>query len=294
MGKLGIILVNYNGKEYNEKCIQSILKSTYKNFIIIVVDNDSKDGSYEELENKFENEVILIKSQDNLGFSVANNIGIKKGIELGCSYFMLLNNDTVISETLIEEMFKVAKNKVIVSPKIYYCDEPKKIWSAGSGVNWKKGLPYQLGIDQMDDGNYDNLQLVPCATGCCLLFNKQLIKDIGYLSDEYFLYYEDTDYTVKAVKYGYDIIYQPKAVLWHKVSASIGGEESENYIYYNTRNRLLFNDRFNNENKTYYMTYFYLTRLLKCIKWILKGRKYLVKATIEGIKDYKDGVVGKR
>ena len=117
---------------------------------------------------------------------------------------------------------------------------------------------------------------------------------MGLLSDDYFLYYEDTDYCMKVRNKGYKIVYEPTAVLYHKVSASTGGEISPGYIYYNTRNRLIFNKRFNKENKFTYLSYFYLTRVAKIALWIVTGKKNLIKATFSAISDYNNGIMGKK
>ena len=130
--KIAIILVNYNGKEYNEECIKSIFESSYKNLEVIVVDNDSKDGSPELLREQFGEKINLIMAGKNLGFSGANNIGIRKAIEDGCDYVVLLNNDTLIDKNLISNMLNASKeeNDAVISPKIYYYDNKDIIWSA--------------------------------------------------------------------------------------------------------------------------------------------------------------------
>ena len=124
--KIAIILVNYNGKEYNEECIKSIFNSSYDNLEVIVVDNDSKDGSPELLREQFGNKINLIMTGKNLGFSGANNIGISKALENGCEYVVLLNNDTLIDKDLISNMIKASKeeNNAVISPKIYLKDLP--------------------------------------------------------------------------------------------------------------------------------------------------------------------------
>ena len=137
--KIAIILVNYNGKEHNEECIKSIFNSSYDNLEVIVVDNDSKDGSPELLREQFGNKINLIMTGKNLGFSGANNIGISKALENGCEYVVLLNNDTLIDKDLISNMIKASKeeNNAVISPKIYYYDDKNIIWSAGADMRWK-------------------------------------------------------------------------------------------------------------------------------------------------------------
>lgn len=292
--KVAIILVNYNGKEYNDECINSILNSSYKNLDIIVIDNDSKDGSPQLLKDKFSNKIKLIMAEKNLGFSGANNIGIREALENEAEYILLLNNDTIIDKDLISNMVKASKEEenAVISPKIYYYDNKDIIWSAGADMRWKRGLTDQRGINKKDDEKYNKRQEVEFGTGCCLLIPSEVIRKVGYLTDDYFLYYEDTDYCMRVRSCGYKIIYEPKAILYHKESASTGGSLSKLYIYYNTRNRLVFNKRFNKKNKLTYMTYFYCTRLVKCVIWIIKGRIDLVRVTMIAIKDYKKENLG--
>lgn len=294
--KVGIILVNYNGKNYNEECIDSILKSTYKNIEIIVVDNASNDNSVEILKKRYMNNIIIVETGLNLGFSGGNNVGIKLALEKKCNFILLLNNDTAIEENMIEIMVEASINNQysVISPKIYYYDNKEIIWSAGADMIWKKGIPAQRGMNEVDKGQYDVECNVEIATGCCLLIPKNIIEEVGLLPDDYFLYYEDTDYTTQIVRKGYKILYLPSARMYHKVSASTGGEESFNYIYYNTRNRLLFNKKFNSKNKTRYITYFYITRIIKIIKWFIMKRTDLIKATLKGIKDFSNSRLGIR
>ena len=296
LDKVSIILVNYNGKDYNKECIESIFNSSYKNIEVIVIDNDSNDNSVNLLMDQFGKNIDLMLSKNNLGFSGANNIGIQKALKNGCDYIVLLNNDTIIDRDLILNMIKASKeeNDAIISPKIYYYDNKDIIWSAGADMRWKKGVTDQRGINQKDDGSFDKREEVEFGTGCWLLIPSKIISEVGLLSDDYFLYYEDTDYCMKVRNKGYKIVYEPTAVLYHKVSASTGGEISPGYIYYNTRNRLIFNKRFNKENKFTYLSYFYLTRVAKIALWIVTGKKNLIKATFSAISDYNNGIMGKK
>lgn len=293
--KVGIILVNYNGAKYNKECIDSIKNSTYKNYEIIVVDNASKDNSVELLKRDF-NDLTIIESKENLGFSGGNNLGIAYALKNNCEFILLLNNDTKIENNMLENMINVSikNNKAVISPKIYYYDNKDIIWSAGARMFWKRGIPAQNGINEIDSGKYNMLDEVDIATGCCLLIHKDIVNKVGLLSLDYFLYYEDTDYIMRVREKGFKVLYDPTSVMYHKVSASTGGEESENYIYYNTRNRLIFNNKFNKKNKVYYLSYFVLTRIVKMFKWLIKGKFNLINATICGIKDYIQGNIGIR
>jgi hypothetical protein len=294
--RVGIIIVNYNGEKYTNDCIKSVLKSSYQNYLVIVIDNASTDNSVTFLEKEFNNKIVIIKNKENLGFSGANNIGIKYALEYECEYVLLLNNDTEIDKDLIKNMVNVSikNNNAIISPKIYYYNEPNKIWAAGGGLNWKKGLSFHYGKDEIDKGQYDQQKEIDFATGCCILIHKSVFDKIGFLAEEYFLYFEDTDFCVRAKRAGIKIIYEHKAKLWHKVSSTTGGEESLITLYYGNRNRLYFNDKFNKKNKMYWLSYFYITRIIKFIIWFLKGERLKINIIIEAKVNYKENKMGYR
>lgn len=291
---IGVIIVNYNGKNFISSCIRSALLSSYPNCLIIVVDNASADSSVESLENEFGNKIVLIKNERNLGFSGGNNIGIQYALNNNCDFVLLLNNDTEIDKNLISNMVKAASenNNAIISPKIYYYNESSKIWSAGGGINWKKGLSFHYGMNEIDIGQYDKRKEIDFATGCCILIHKSVFERIGYLAEEYFLYFEDTDFCVRAKRAGIKIVYEPSAKLWHKISSTTGGETSLITLYYSNRNRLYFNNKFNKENRVYYLTYFYMTRFIKFIIWLTEGHIGRIKVVIKAIRDYKSNKVG--
>lgn len=236
-----IILLNYNGYKDTIECIESLEKIIYKNYKIIVVDNASTDESEKILKCKFPKH-IFIQTGKNLGFAGGNNIGIKYAIDNGAEYVLLLNNDTVVKIDFLEYLIKAhieGDNVGISIGKIYYHSEPNKIWYAGGYISKFRGNAYHIGIDEIDVGKYDKTKYIDFATGCTQLISVKAIKDVGFMEEDYFLYYEDTDYCCKFSRNGYKIVYEPKSIIWHKVSSSTG-IKSELTEYYVTRNRLIY------------------------------------------------------
>lgn len=279
-----IILLNYNGYKDTIECVRSIEKINYKNYNIVIVDNNSVDGSEEILKSEFE-KYKIIQTNSNRGFAGGNNIGIKYAINEGAQYVLLLNNDTLVEAefltNLIEETLKEKFKPGISIGKIYYNSGIKKIWYAGGGINYLKGETFQIGCGETDKGQYDMKKNVDFATGCMMLINKEVIEKVGYLLEDYFLYYEDTDYCVKVIKAGYKILYCPRSIIYHKVSASTV-ILSEIYQFYMCRNRYLFIKR---NFKAKYKAIATIYTNIYMVHCMFIGR-YQYKNVIKAIKSY--------
>ena len=231
-----IILVNYNGYDDTVECIKSIENSDYDNYKIILVDNGSKDKNKILNDNYINNAADVIISEENLGFSGGNNLGIKYAQEkYDPEYYLLLNNDTVITKDTISNLkkgFDFDSKAGIITGKIYYFSEPKTIWAAGGKFNFNTGIADQPELGKIDDGvQYENTCEVSFATGCTMLISKQVINTVGYLEESYFLYAEDTDYCCRVLNAGFKIIYVGKALIYHKVSASTGKQSNMQQYY---------------------------------------------------------------
>lgn len=292
-----VILVNYNGKKFNRKCIQSVLNSTTKrNIMVIVVDNASTDGSLEELREEWEGceKVQIIELDDNYGFSKGNNEGIKWALAHGADYVLLLNNDTEIKGDTIEKMVDAQiETDAIIVPRIVYADNPDKIWYAGgcfSKVIWK---PVQRGLDQKDIGQYVQNEKCSFANGCCMLLSRKIIQQLGLLDEHFFLYYEDVEYSLRARIRKLPIWYCAEAIVYHKVNGSTLGNESPDSAYYITRNWLICNRMYMKKRFLLFGCYFILNRLAWIAIWIFTNKKKNVVATLEGIRDYQKGVSGR-
>ena len=227
--KVAIVILNWNGWQDTIECLESLQRITYPNYQVIVVDNGSTDDSVQRIRAWARTEianhrsVILISKGENLGFSAGNNIGIKKALQDGCEYVLLLNNDTVVEGSFLTNMVKCAekhKRVGIIGCKIYYTDEPRKIWYAGGRLNVVRpgGKPYGQG--QLDHGQYNREREVSFVIGAVMLVKSQLFEDIGLLDERFFFGIEDYDFCRRALKAGYRLLYTPEAVVWHKVGAS--------------------------------------------------------------------------
>lgn len=296
--KLAVILVNYNGKEYNEACIESVRANRIDGEVrIIVVDNASADGSVQALRERYakEEQVEMVGLDDNYGFSRANNVGIRRAKAWGADAVLLLNNDTEIEETMLRELLACAKRHPdsMIVPKIYYSDARERIWSAGGSVSPVVRKVRHIGLDEEDRGQYDEERRTFFATGCCLLLPMQVIRQAGLLDERFFLYYEDTEYSFRLQKLGIGIFYCPRAVMYHKVGASSKGADSPLCAYYIARNWLLCSRLHQGWRYPLFLVYYAVNRMACCLLWLLRGKGTLVRASWLGIRDFHRGKFGR-
>lgn len=222
-------------------CLSSLDKITYKNCTIIVVNNGSNDLT--DISKHIKRKIQIIKTPSNLGFARGNNLGIKKALKNRADYVLLLNDDTVVSSDFLNILVATGENRSdvgMLGPKIYYFDEPKKIWFAGAKFDEQKSLIFASHSDEIGNSRKDEkLEESDYITGCALLVKKKLIDIIGLLDERFFLYWEDVDWGLRTKKVGFKNIVVPSAHIWHKVSVSTGGMDSPLRAYHKTRSHLL-------------------------------------------------------
>ncbi len=255
--KVGVVVLNYNGWENTLECVESLkrCRKYFRDVDIIVIDNNSTDGSQAHLAKL--RDVSLILNNENLGYSGGNNIGIKSALISKCEYVLIINNDTYVNELFLKNIFKSKERYAISSPKIYFApgfefhkdrysktDLGKVIWYAGGQIDWSNIIGMHIGVDEVDTGQFNEKKKIDFATGACMLVKKEVFEKIGMFDEKYFLYLEDMDFCVRAKKAGFKITYIPQATVWHKNAAASGGSGSHLQDYYITRNRLLFAFKF--------------------------------------------------
>jgi GT2 family glycosyltransferase len=237
---VSIITLNWNSASVTCEFLSSInSQNTYGNVEVIVVDNDSKEDPTEAFTSIFPR-VKVIRNQKNLGFSGGNNVGIKAA---SGDYLFIVNNDTEFTPGLIESLVKVFQEKEdagIVCPKFHYYFNKGVIEYAGyRPVNIFTGRNGMVGSGEKDEGQYDVLHSTNYAHGGGMMVSRQAIEKVGLMPELFFLYYEELDWSVSFKKKGYQIYFQPEALIYHKESMTTG-KSSPLKTFYLTRNRILF------------------------------------------------------
>lgn len=251
MKKTAIILVNWNSFHLTAQCIRSLQQILHPGSVaIILVDNNSADGSGTALQAAFP-EIHYIQANDNLGFTGGNNLGIAYAIQENYQYTLLLNNDTTVAPDFLEPLLSYMDTHPetgAVQPLIYFHHEPSHIWNGGSYYHEWIGHPGIRYIGkQLPNTPLQNLQPVSVdwITGCAFLVRTSLLKEMGMLSDNLFMYFEDIDLSLRIREKGYQCRLIPQSAIWHVGGMSNKNKEktSEGFVnpvvhYLNIRNRI--------------------------------------------------------
>lgn len=225
--KIGIVTVLYNSESVLEEFFETLNKQTYENFILYVVDNLSPDSSLElskKLASSHQFKTVIIENDANYGVAKGNNIGIRKALADDCDLVLLSNNDIALEDDSIDKLLiGLDKNNADMAvPKIYIYGT-NKIWAAGGGFVKKNGLTLHFGQEQEDKGQFNTDQKVDYAPTCFMLIRKEVFAEVGLMDENYFVYYDDTDFVYRALnKYGKKLWYVSNSEIYHNESTSTG------------------------------------------------------------------------
>lgn len=214
--KIYVIIVTYNAKKWINNCIDSILNSSIQ-ANIVVVDNCSIDDTCSILKNNYP-ECVVLNQKKNLGFGVANNVGIKYALSKGADYVALLNQDAKLHENTLEKLFHYAEsypNYGILSPMFHSYDGNELDLFL---LKWVYYYDLSLASDiffRRENEVYDNLQLIPAAMW---FIRKKAIEEVGVFDPLYFMYKEDDDLWTRMKKKGWNVGFFPKALVYHYTS----------------------------------------------------------------------------
>ena len=237
------VVLNWNQGEMTADCLGSLARQDYLRHSIILVDNGSSDDSPTMIREAYP-DVVLIENEENIGYSLGNNVGIEHALQDGADYVFLLNNDTEVDPQMLTKLVEVAESDLqigMVGPTMYCADPPNMIWGGANWIDWRRARTIRHRFGQIEDENAQHRQPheVDYVDTCAILVKRQAIEQIGLMNGDYFINFDDLDWNVRACKAGFKVIYVPSARMWHKVSATIGFA-SPATTYYMTRNALLF------------------------------------------------------
>jgi GT2 family glycosyltransferase len=260
---LAILVLNWRQPQITIKTVDSFLSANTKkyNFHLYLTDSHSPDDSLFFFKRKYgaDPRVTIFQTKSNLGYSGGHNYVLRQ-IKNNFDYYLIANNDLKIDKNAID--FLIARihrspKLGIVGPKVYFypqheyhfrryqdSDRGRVIWSVGGLIDWNNLLATNIGLDQVDRGQFNQpayrLGFIP---GCFLLIRHSVLEKIGYFDEDYFLYFEDVDYCHRARLAGFNLAVVPQSIVWHinAASSAVGGNLAD---YFLTRNRLIFARKF--------------------------------------------------
>jgi len=285
MSKIGVVTVLYNSESVLEEFFETLSKQTYTNFILYVVDNLSPDGSLElskKLASKYRFDTIIIENDANYGVAKGNNIGITRAIENHCDFILISNNDIALEDKALEKLLAGLNghHADMAVPKIYFYGT-NKIWAAGGGFKLRNGITVQYGMDEEDHAQFDQDMQVTYAPTCCMLVRKEIFDSVGMMDENYFVYYDDTDFVYRALKKKKKKLwYISDSVIYHNESTSTG-KMSDFSVRFLWRNLVYFSlKNYNPFYAGYVIIYNYLYILIMLYfkysreQWLLALRAY--------------------
>jgi len=237
MAKIFTVVLSWNNFQDTQKCLRSLLQES--NSQVVLVDNASTEGSALKLQKQFSqnNNFHFLQNKSNLGFAAGNNVGIKYALAKGADYIFVLNNDTQVAKStigILKETLEKNLSAGIAVPKIFFPDG-KNLWYAGGKISFILGGS----IHNVKSDDSQSSREVNFATGAAMMLKADCLKKGGLFDEKFFAYNEDTDLSWRFLKYGFKILYVPKAIVFHKAGGSFG-VRTFRHLYFDSRNKILF------------------------------------------------------
>lgn len=276
--KLFIIVLHFGESDLTEKCVKSIFRYEKEFEEIVVVDNNS-EFRIENSELRELRKIEIIRNDKNLGYAGGMNRGIRYALLKKADYVLLLNKDVVFEEKILSKLvkfLKINKDAGIVSPAIKFQRNGKIVYDLGGKVNKIFGRTSHIELSSLlkEDRFWtrqNDINRVDYVSGCCMLIKKEVFEKIGLFDENFFLYYEDVDFCLRAKRENFNTYVLPSAFIYHKLSESVG-KNSKIAIYNQIRSALLFGQK-----------YFGIKRPLNFLFVFLQSFVFMVKNPRSGV-----------
>jgi GT2 family glycosyltransferase len=233
MPEISVIIPNWNGKQFLEECLGAMRGQTFRDFETILVDNGSTDGSVEYVRQQFP-EVKLLALPENLGFTGGNIAGYAQA---GGNLIVLLNNDTAAHPNWLEEIHSASRanpDAGSFASKMMYFDDRERVENCGFDMGIA-GATVDLGRDEIDGPTWSQPRKVFGGCGGAVAYRRRMLEEIGFLDPDFEMIYEDVDLSFRAQLRGYECVYVPGAIVYHRYRVTIGKAPSRQ-VFYSQRN----------------------------------------------------------
>ena len=280
-----IVLTHGGAEEITGACIDSLLAQSYTALTVLLVDNASFDGSGARLRDRYP-QIRYLNTGGNFGYTGGNNRGMQFAVANGAQYVLVINNDTVLQDDCVTQMMAWvprAQRLGAMSPKILFYEDPDRIWFGGGDFSRHRALGLHRRELERDDPREDpRLDDVSFLTGCCMLMPASVVRTVGGFREDFFIYCEDLELSLRLRAAGYRLYYQPGARMLHReaprralatpFAARLRDRNRRRIVreYYSPRERLLF------------AMWFYPTRAVRLIQYLVRGDLPGARAILSG------------
>lgn len=296
MKQIGIVICNYNKKNDALACIRSILESKFQDYDIYVVDNASTDGSAEAIRNAYGEQVTLLVNQENLGGSGGFNTGLRAAFQKGYPYLMCVDNDALLDENAVGNLLAFLQEHPetgIAAAKIYHREAPDYVQQFGQKVDFENFCTDVTYLNAYEDGSMPEYVYTDAVAACALMIRRSVIEKIGFMPEENFLYWDDTEWCYLCNRAGWKVASVGNAMALHAMGAK---KELENTFptYYAWRNWIRFFMRYTEPGDWEAMACTFLDSMFQIVyEGLHKGEKNRTRTVMLAYDDALHGVTGK-
>jgi len=279
---VSIVILNFNGKEFLDGCLGSVLDTDYSNFEVIFVDNASTDGSLEYAKERFGKNphLKIIQNTENLGFDEGSNVGVRAA---SGAYIVFLNNDTEVNPQWLKELVQLMESDLGIGAcqsKLLLLEDSTRFDCTGGLLDYF-GFPYGKGDFQKDAGQYDRVEEIFHAKGAAMTVRRKVLEEVGLFDPKFIFYYEEVDLCWRIHLSGYKVVFVPKSVVLHAGEKSTAKQPSPVKTFHATKNHLLILLKNYGRKKLFeYVPIIIFLRLTEVLFLILKRQPELSLAKI--------------
>ena len=280
------IVINWRQPEVTQACVRALQGMEGIKLQILVIDNGSGDTSPEQLRQGLPG-VEVRALPENQGFAGGANVGLRKAMAEDYDFALLINNDAFAAPNMLSRLLaETSADVALLSPKIFYESEPERIWFAGAQQHPTLLELRSRGQGELDGPLWSETRDVDYLVGTCLLANVVAVRQVGFLDEAYFMYYEDLDWSLRFRQAGYRLRVVADAHLFHRVSVSTGGVESPIRHYHMARSSVLFFHRHAQKGLPRSIALYRTFSAIKTLGLLIaRGKFENAKAHLNGLRD---------
>jgi GT2 family glycosyltransferase len=275
------IVLNWCKESDTAACLESLAATHYDGLRVLLVDNGSPDGSGERLHARFP-DVDFLQTGSNLGYAGGNNRGIRRALDAGSDYLLILNNDTVVDADCVDALVRASEDTgaPVVAPLIVYFDEPDRIWYGGGAFSRTRALGRHVNENELV-GSRQRRRPTTFVCGCCFLVRADIARLCGGFDESFFAYVEDVELSLRLVEAGIDMVYEPSALVLHRVARRASGTPFQ--IRQRDRNRRrLVRLHYDVLSRIRFAMWFYPTRLMHLLRYSAQRDWHRARAIVDG------------